>query len=167
MVISGIKFVLACIITNVFLLFLTKKCNIHFKIISNLVSNFINTINFTPHENNLLIWIFPLNDMQATLPPLQKVSENVQNKERATYFEIWKFRIYLTKKKKSKRRYFFELVNFSKEILLKIFLLGGQNYDRPPLAQKGFAPLDSEGWEAFLIWTFLIQIYDATSHLTF
>ena len=50
--------------------------------ISNLASNFINTNNFTPHENNLLPWIFPPNDMQATLPPLppQKVLETLKIK---------------------------------------------------------------------------------------
>ena len=35
---------------------------------SELASDFINTYNFTRHENNLLLWIFPLDDMQATLP---------------------------------------------------------------------------------------------------
>ena len=45
-----------------------KKCNTHFKIISTLDSNFININNFTPHENNLLLWIFPLNNMQAPTP---------------------------------------------------------------------------------------------------
>ena len=40
-----------------------------------MASNFMNTNNFTRHENNLLLKIFPLNDVQATLlsplPPSQ------------------------------------------------------------------------------------------------
>ena len=35
---------------------------------SNLTNKFINTNNFTPQENNLLLCILPLNDMQTTLP---------------------------------------------------------------------------------------------------
>ena len=51
-----------------FFVLFEKKCYAHFKIISNLASQFIDTKNFTSHENNLLLWIFPLNDMQAPLP---------------------------------------------------------------------------------------------------
>ena len=54
MIISGIQFVLECIITNLFFVNFEKKCYIDFKIISNLASNFLNTNNLTPHENKIL-----------------------------------------------------------------------------------------------------------------
>ena len=56
-------------------------------ILNNLSSNFIDTNNFTPHENNILLWIFPLTDIQATLPfppspPLKKFQKFLEYKER-------------------------------------------------------------------------------------
>ena len=125
MIISGIKFALAWIITNMFCQF-WKKCYIHFRIISNPASNFGNASNFTPHENNLLLRIFPVNDMQATLPSppfptTSKSSRNASNKKRAILkftkkvmdFKIWKLWIF-----------------WRKEIFLKKCMLGVKIYDR-------------------------------------
>ena len=57
-----------------------KKCSMNFKALSNLTSNFIISNNL-PHKK-ITYYIFPLNDIQATLPfPPSKCSKNVLNKK--------------------------------------------------------------------------------------
>ena len=127
-----------------------KKYDTNFKMISNLASNFINTNNFTQHEKNISFWIFPLNDMQASLPfpsPSQKCPEIFSIKKIMTFnftkkvtdLEIWKKLDLYYQEKKLKRRNFLNMWRFSKEILLKKIMLGGKMYDcHPPPPVFGF-----------------------------
>ena len=144
--------------------------------ITNLTSNFINTNNNIQHENNLLLDytrhpLFPFPHLKKLRKWLEWKKSDFQLHQKSYGLRNLNF-FYLSyqEKKIEEEWYFwFFVANISKEILIK-------NVWSPcpppsPLVLERFCPprLQKGGGRGggFLIWAFLLHIFDTASHLMF